>query len=402
MNKPVLWSKNFINLSVSSFFLFVTFYFLLATLPIYALEDLHAHESQAGLIVTVFLISAIIIRPLAGKWIETFGRQIILISSLLIFFIASIFYMMADSTMSLLILRFFHGIGFGMATTAAGAIVADIIPDSRRGEGMGYYAMAMNLAMVIGPFVGLTAMHQWGMNTALIISALCAFIAFSIGAFVKLPKSEQMEKQAMPQHQARNGLKGIVEVSAIRISLVGAFFALAYSAILSFISVYAQELGLVETASYFFVVYAAALLMSRPFTGKWFDLYGANKIIYPSILLFASGLFILSQAETAIVFLFSAVLTGIGWGTLFSSFQTIVIQEAPAKRRGLATATFLSIFDTGIGIGSFVVGVVGAQVGFSSLYFYSSILVMIGIALYYLLHGRGSALLMGEQKQKHA
>lgn len=401
MNKPVLWSKNFINLSLSSFFLFVTFYFLLATLPIYALKDLHAHESQAGLIVTVFLISAIIIRPLAGKWMETFGKQLILISSLLLFFIASIFYMMADSTMSLLILRFFHGIGFGMATTAAGAIVADIIPDSRRGEGMGYYAMAMNLAMVIGPFAGLTVMHQWGMNMTFIISAFCAFIALSIGGFVKLPKREK-EKQIMLQHQSRNGFKDLVEVSAIRISLVGAFFALAYSAILSFISVYAQELGLVETASYFFVVYAAALLVSRPFTGKWFDLYGANKIIYPSILFFASGLFILSQAETAMVFLLSAVLTGIGWGTLFSSFQTIVIQEAPAKRRGLATATFLSIFDTGIGIGSFVVGVVGAKVGFSSLYFYSSILVIIGIALYYLLHGREPSLLMGEQKRKHA
>ncbi|HWO97700.1 MAG TPA: MFS transporter [Bacillus sp. (in: firmicutes)] len=402
MNKPVLWSRNFINLSLSSFFLFVTFYFLLATLPIYVLKDLQAHESQAGLIVTVFLISAIIIRPLAGKWLEAFGKQIILISSLLIFFAASIFYLVADSTMSLLILRFFHGIGFGMATTAAGAIVADIIPDSRRGEGMGYYAMAMNLAMVIGPFVGLTVMQQWGMNTAFIIGALCAFFALFIGVFIKLPKREQTEKQAMPQRQTGNGFKDLFEVSAIRISLVGAFFALAYSAILSFISVYAEELGLVETASYFFVVYAAALLMSRPFTGKWFDLYGANKVIYPSIVLFGAGLFILSQAETSLVFLFSAVLTGIGWGTLFSSFQTIAIQEAPPRRRGLATATFLSIFDTGIGIGSFVVGVVGAQVGFSSLYFYSSILVVAGIALYYLLHGRGSAPLMGEQGQKHA
>lgn len=397
MNKPVLWSKNFMNLSLSSFFLFLTFYSLLVTLPIYALQDLHAHESQAGLIVTVFLIAAIIIRPFAGRWMETFGKKGVLLGSFLIFAAASACYLTVGSMTGLFLLRFFHGIGFGMATTAAGAIVADIIPDSRRGEGMGYYAMAMNLAMVIGPFLGLTVMQQWGIQAEFIIGVVFSLCSFLMGAFIQLPKKAKTEHEI----KQGNGSKHIFETSAIRISLVVAFFALAYSSVLSFISVYAKELGLVEAASYFFVVYAAALVSSRPFTGKWFDLHGANRVIYPAILLFAVGLFLLSKAETSFFFLFSAVLIGLGWGTLFPSFQTIAIQDAPPNRRGLATATFLSIFDLGIGVGSFVVGLVGAQVGFSSLYFYSSILVVAGIVLYYLFHGRNSEL-PAEKRQEIA
>ncbi|MFC3884115.1 MFS transporter [Bacillus songklensis] len=400
MNKPKLWTKNFISVSLSSFFLFLTFYDLLVTLPIYALQDLHGDESNAGLIVTVFIIAAIIIRPLAGKWMESVGMRFILISSLLIFFAASTFYFTSHSMISLLILRFFHGIGFGMATTATGAIVADIIPDARRGEGMGYYALSMNLAMVIGPFLGLTAMQQWGMNVLFTISAICALCAFIAGLSIKLLKKEQTEIPVTPARKTGIGFKGLFEVSAIRISMVGALFALVYSSILSFVSVYAKELGLAEAASYFFVVYALVLVLSRPFTGKWFDLYGANAIVYPAIFCFAVGMVLLGTAETALVFLLSASLIGLGWGTLFPIFQTIAIQEAPPARRGLATATFLSIFDLGIGIGSFIVGLAGTKVGFSSLYFYSSFLVLIGIGVYYLLHGRISLPSMNK-KQNH-
>jgi MFS family permease len=390
MNKPKLWTKDFISISLSNLFLFLTFYYLLVTLPIYALQDLHGDESKAGLMVTIFLIAAIITRPLAGRWIESAGKRIVLLTSLLIFFAASAFYFMAHSMTSLLILRFFHGIGFGMATTAAGAIVADIIPNARRGEGMGYFVLSTNLAMVIGPFFGLTAMQQWGMNVLFTISALCALCALITGLSIQLPKKEQMESPVSSEHQTSTGIKGLFEVSSIRISIVGALFALVYSSILSFVSVYAKELGLVEAASYFFVVYALVLVLSRPFTGKWFDLYGANAIVYPAIFCFAVGMVLLGTAKTALFFLLSAALIGLGWGTLFPIFQTIAIQGAAPARRGLATATFLSIFDLGIGIGSFIVGLVGAKAGFGSLYFYSSFLVLIGIGVYYLLHGRTS------------
>jgi MFS family permease len=382
-SRPPLWTRNFIGIGISNFFLFMTFYFLLVTVPIYVVDHLNGEKSQAGLMITVFLISAIIVRPFSGRWIERYGSKVILLSSLTLFFGATLLYFLADSVGILLMVRFLHGIGFGMATTAAGSIAAITVPESRRGEGMGYFILSSNFAMVIGPFFGLTALQNWGVAAMLQIAVGAAFVGLLSGLLISIKEDKKTEGKLAPMK-----LKdAIFEVKAIPIALTGAFFAIVYSSILSFVSVYAGELGLSHVASYFFVVYAVVLLLSRPFTGKWYDLHGPNFIVYPGILLFASGMIILGTADSAILFLTAAGFAGLGWGTLFPTFQTIAIQAAPPKRAAMATATFLSIFDVGIGLGSFLVGLAAAKISLGELYTYSTVYVLAGILLYFLLQG---------------
>jgi MFS family permease len=384
MTQSKLWTKNFISISFSNFFLFMTFYFLLVTLPIFSLQELHTNATGAGLMTTVFLISAIISRPIAGKWIEKSGPRNVLFTALLVFFGASLFYFFPKTMSSFLMVRFLHGIGFGMATTVAGAIVANIIPTSRRGEGMGYFIMSTNLAMVLGPFIGLTTIQEWGPNFLFLISAIGALAALLTGLNVKIPKREIVQNAP----RVPFSFKQYFEVSAIPISIVGAFFAIIYSSILSFVSVYADQIHLGHVSSLFFVVYAIVLLISRPFTGKWFDQRGENVIIFPSIILFAVGMFVLSKSVGASSFLLSAGMIGLGWGTIFPTLQTIAIQDVPPKKRGLATATFLSIYDTGIGFGSFIVGVIVSKISFGSFYMLSTFYLLIGVVIYYILHTR--------------
>jgi MFS family permease len=385
MTKPKLWTKDFINIFLSNFFLFLTFYILLVTLPIYALQEFNSNASQAGLMTTVFLLSAILSRPLAGQWLERgSNNKKVLLTALIIFAAASLLYFFPTTVTGFLIIRLLHGVGFGMATTAVGAIVADLIPSSRRGEGMGYFVMSTNLAMVLGPFVGLTAIQQWGAKTMFILSVIVAVGALITGLTVKLSKFEEAKKVIVPAFS----LKNFIEPSAVSIAIVGGFLAIVYSALLSFVSVYANEINVSEVSNLFFVVYAVILLMSRPFTGKWLDQYGPNVIVFPSIILFAMGMFVLSQSEGAITFLVSAGMIGLGWGTLFPTFQTIAIQNAAPRKRGLATATFLSIYDTGIALGSFLVGLIAAKMDFSSLYFLCSFYILIGAVLYYFMHVR--------------
>lgn len=385
MNKPKLWTKDFINISLSNFFLFLTFYILLVTLPIYALQEFDSNASQAGLMTTVFLLSAIISRPLAGLWLERGSNKKVLLTALIIFAAASLLYFIPQSVTGFLVIRLLHGVGFGMATTAVGAIVADLIPSSRRGEGMGYFVMSTNMAMVLGPFVGLTAIQQWGANTMFILTVIVAIGALITGLTVKLKKPEHHDRRVvLPAFSFKN----FIEPSAVSIAIVGSFLAIVYSALLSFVSVYANEINLAEVSSLFFVVYAIILLMSRPFTGKWLDRYGPNVIVFPSIILFAAGMLVLSQSGGAITFLVSAGMIGLGWGTLFPTFQTIAIQNAAPRKRGLATATFLSIYDIGIALGSFLVGLIAAKLDFSSLYFLCAFYVLIGAVLYYFLQVR--------------
>ncbi|WP_144554615.1 MFS transporter [Bacillus sp. X1(2014)] len=385
MNKPKLWTKNFISISLSNFFLFLTFYVLLVTLPIYAIQEFDSNASQAGLMTTVFLVSAIISRPLAGQWLEKSGHKKVLLTALIVFSGASLLYFFPKTIMGFLAIRLLHGVGFGMATTAVGAIVADLIPISRRGEGMGYFIMSTNMAMVLGPFIGLTAIQQWGPETLFIISVIVAVGALITGLSVKVKETEPTDH---PVIQSAFSFKNLIEPSAVPIAIVGGFLAIVYSALLSFVSVFATEIHLTEVSSLFFVVYAIVLLISRPFTGKWLDLYGPNVIVFPSIVLFAIGMFVLSQSGTAVSFLLSAGMIGLGWGTLFPTFQTIAIQDAAPRKRGLATATFLSIYDIGIAFGSFVVGLAAAKMDYSSLYFFSSFYVLMGVVLYYFLHTR--------------
>lgn len=389
MNKEALWTKGFIQIWVSNFFLFMTFYFLLVSLPIYAIRELNGKQSTAGLIVTVFIITAILIRPVAGNLMQKIGKRAIFLTSLLIFLVASIFYLFTDSLTGLLIVRALHGIGFGMATTATGTIVADILPSSRRGEGMGYYSMSMNLAMVIGPFIGLQAINSWGTSTLFILAVIFAFFAVLTGGFMKMESEAEMEKVEIERTEKKGfQFNQIIENTAVKISVVAAMFGIVYSSILSFVSVYAENKGFISVSGYFFVVYAIFMLMARPFAGKWFDRYGANKIVYPCIILFSGGMILLGLADSEWMFLLSAALIGLGYGSMFPCLQTIAIQKAAPHRRGLATATFLSIFDIGIGFGSYIVGIIGDAIGLNAFYTFSSIYILIGIAVYYYLHGK--------------
>lgn len=380
--KPRLWTRNFLNVCASNFFVFLVFYLLFVTMPIYAIEDIGVEEGKAGLIITVFLLAAILIRPFTGQWIESVGRRPIVMLALGIFLLSSGLYLLFDSFIPILVIRFIQGIGFGMGTTVLGALAADVVPDSRKGEGLGYFAMSMNLAMVIGPFIGLTLSQTMGYIFMFIVCLIFAGIAFIGGLTIRAPRKELSQQRSLVP-----SLHNLLEKPVIPIALTGALMALAYSGVLSFVSVYANNLGMSGAASYFFVVYAVVLLISRPFTGRWFDQYGENVIVLPSIVVFGLGMLVLSFAHAPWTLLLSGGLIGLGWGTLVPSFQTIALKKVP-ERAGAATATFFTIFDIGMGVGSYVVGAIATGIGFSSLYFNSSFIIFGAIILYIMVHGR--------------
>lgn len=395
-----LWTKDFIFVCASNLFLMLNYYYLLVTLPIFLIEELNGPKSQVGLIITVFYIAAILIRPFTGQWILSLGMKKVFLIALMIYLASSFMYFFTETLTSLLILRVIHGVGFGMITTTSGTIAANLVPDSRKGEGMGYFGLTMNISMAIGPFLGLLAMYNWGTNVMFAVSVASTVIGTIAGLLITFPKtSGEAVKLAAPVKKGLS-LKDVFEPAALKISIVALFFGLVYSSVVSFVSVYADEIHLSHVASYFFIVYAIALLLSRPFTGRWFDQYGANFIMYPAILFFAIGLFILSNAGNAFVFLAAAALIGIGWGTIFPSAQTIAIQISRPERRGVATATFLSFLDSGISVGSLIVGYVGAGIGYSSLYLYSALLTFLGIIVYYQMHGKFSRELRSPAKEK--
>ncbi|MBW3110988.1 MFS transporter [Bacillus sp. MCCB 382] len=372
-----IWTRPFYMALLNNFFLFLVFYSLLTILPLYVIDELHGTEGQAGLATTVFLLSAILVRPFSGKIIELLGKKKTLITSVLMFGISTFIYFWVNDFYVLMGLRFFHGIWFSIGSTVLVAIAADMIPANRKGEGLGYFAMSMNLAVVVGPFLSL-ALIRWipytslfmGLSWIIVIGFLCSF---------GIEVSEDETKAGVSK---RLTLKDLMEVKAVPIALVGFLTSFAYSGIMSFISVYAKSVGLFESVSLFFVVFAAAMLLSRPYTGRLFDRSGPNSVIYPSLMIFAVGLLLLSAAHSVSTLLVAGSLIGLGYGALLPSFQTMSIQAAPKGRTGHATATFFIFYDLGIAIGSFVLGVVSAHFGFSTLYIICCGVILLTVAVY--------------------
>jgi MFS family permease len=159
---------------------------LIATLPMYVIDVLKGSEKEIGLVVTVFLIASVLCRPFTRKWIDELGRKKILFISVLLFLAATVMYFGAQSLFLLLALRFLHGVGFGMSTTATGTIVADIVPPHRRGEGLGYYGMFMSMAMVIGPFWGLAVVSHYNFTVVFFLCSLFSLLSFICAAVVKI------------------------------------------------------------------------------------------------------------------------------------------------------------------------------------------------------------------------
>jgi MFS family permease len=252
--------------------------------------------------------------------------------------------------------------------------------------------------MAVGPFLGLIIIQYFDHSVIFIITTIFSIIAFLSTLFLTIPKVDMEIK-----HTTIKGgfhLSDYFEKSTMPIALLMVIFGFVYSSILSFLSTYAEEINVVDAASFFFVMYAVFLLISRPFTGKLFDLKGENKVIYPSIFLFAVGLVILSQVQHGIVLLFAGALIGIGFGTFQSSAQTIAVNLAPRNRVGLATSTYYVFYDLGIGIGPFVLGFVLPFTGFRGMYVGMAAIAFIGILIYYLVHGRKATALAKQRMEE--
>ncbi|MDF2903578.1 MAG: major facilitator superfamily protein [Bacillus sp. (in: firmicutes)] len=386
MNKPRLWTKDFLIDSLANFFIYLTYYLLMLIITVYAIDHFQASPSGAGLASGIFIIGAMVGRLFAGRSSERVGLKKMLYFGLFLFFCTTLLYFIANSLSFLFVVRFLNGAGFGVASTATGTIISSIIPDERRGEGTGYYALSTTLASAIGPFLGIF-LTRYGNFSLIFVMCTIVLIGCCLASFfLKVPKIEGGKEQLAKMKGFK--LNDVFELKALPISIISALMGFSFSAILSFLTSYTREINLVYEGSFFFIVYAFFIIVSRPFTGVWFDKKGKSFVMYPAFLSFAIGLMILSQAHQGFFFLLSAAFIGLGFGTFMSSAQAISVQVSPRHRIGLATSTFFVFLDGGIGIGPFLLGYFIPVTGFRGVYVIAAMVVIACILLYFLLYGR--------------
>jgi MFS family permease len=394
LQKEKLWTKEFISTSLVNFVLMLAMYLLLVTMAGYAMATYGASTSLAGLVASVFIIGVLIARLYAGKQIAKMGTKKMLIIGTVIFVIMSFFYFYEAGIYYIIAIRLVQGLGVGLATTATGTIVSQIIPPRRSGEGISYFSISVVLSAAIGPLFGIALLNAFSYTSIFVFSSVVGVLSLVLAFTIREPIVEREphgEKESF-------GLASIFEKNALPIGFVTFVVALGYSGILSFITTYADGLNLVTASGLFFFVYAVIILMTRPFSGKLMDAKGANSVVLPALILFAFGMFLLSKATSDFVMLLAAVLIGLGYGNFQSCTQALAIKVTPIHRMGLANSTYFISLDVALGFGPLLLGLFVPFIGFSGMYSMLVVVILAGLMLYYVLHGKRDKELFAREK----
>ena len=382
-----LWTKDFLIVSLINFTITLIFYLLMVTIAGYAVEHFGASTSTAGLVSSIFIIGTLFGRLGAGRIIGDWGSKKTLFCGLLVFMLSTMSYFLAANLTLLMLNRLVQGIALGVASTATGTIIAQILPSERRGEGIGYYSLSAILATAIGPFIGILLTQQFeDYRMIFAVDSVLAIICFLMYFIVTVPEASKKAK-AMAE---KTGFKltNFIEMRAMPIAFVALVIGFAYSGVMSFMTFYAKELDLVAAGSYFFIIYAIVILATRPFTGKLLDSRGANIVIYPCLVIFAIGMYAFSSATSSFVFLLAAACIGIGYGNFNSVAQAIAIKVTPNERLGLATSTYFILYDLGLGVGPYFLGFFVPTMGYSAIFYAMVFVILVSIVLYYFLYGK--------------
>lgn len=364
------------------------FYMLATILPLYVQVGLHGNELQMGLVITIYVLGSVFARIFSGYFVDRFGKKKLGLIGFSIFFIASVSYFgVKDGLLLFLVVRFIHGMSYAIASTATNTTVISILPVDRQGEGIGYFGMFLNLAMVIGPSLGLFLWRSENIHTILIVVSILSALALLFMWLIQIQESTQVT----PQEKRPLTWRDIIEVKAIPISIVSFCLFFSYSALSGFLASYTNELHLPAVAGIFFILYAVMIVGFRPFVAKLLDRFPDHYFFYPSIILFGAGMLLLSQAHQAWMILVAGMMMGFSYGILNPCLQNIVIKQVSITRSGAATATFFLFSDLGYGVGSYCLGLFASLSNYRTMYISSAIVAFLAIIIYWLFHHRTAA-----------
>ena len=380
MNTDRLWSPAFINYGVSSGIFYMTQYVLVAALPIILTSELGGSALDAGLAMTYFQIGTILCRPFAGRLIDELDKRVILLISSALFFVIMGLFNLTTSLQTIFVLRGLHGAIFALGTTVMAALAVVVLPASRKGEGINMFAVFSNIAMVLGPAVGLYALQAYGSSALYMFLTIMTALAFILSNVIRLPK-----KLAKPKQKKSKGwsISQFIEKRSLPWALMGLFIGFTYSGVLVFIPIELNSMGAGVWGSVFFAIFALMIIISRPLVGKVYARYGSRFVIYPGVGLFIVGLAILGVVSTPVGIICTAPLLGLGYGAAQPAFQALAVQSAPIERAGVSTATYFLALDIAVGAGSVILALIANALGYQYLYQNTSLIMIIALALYH-------------------
>ena len=375
-----LWNKNYCKVMVANFTLFFAFYILTPLLPLYLSEHFGATKDVIGLVLSGYTITALMIRPLSGYLVDSFPRKMVLMASFGAFAIFFAGYLAASTLLLFTIVRTLHGAPFGTLTTANATVAIDVLPSSRRTEGIGYYGLSNNLAMALGPTIGIMIYQLTNSFEFIFLLALIvAFAGLITDATVKLPMKE------IVRNKQKLSLDRFFLIRGWLLGLNMVAFGFSFGVLSNYLAIYGKEvMGITGGTGTYFMLCSVGLMLSRLQGSKALR---EGRVTFNAgsgmvISLIGYTLFILVPND--IGYYGSALLIGLGNGHMWPAFQNMTINVAGNNQRGTANSTILISWDIGMGLGILLGGVIAELLGYSAAFWTVVLVNSSGVLCFFL------------------
>ena len=405
-----LWNRNYLKVMTANFALFFAFYLLTPLLPLYLYETFGATKDVIGLVLSGYTIVALLFRPFSGFFVDSFPRKMVLLIAYSAFAIFFAGYLAASSLLLFTIVRTLHGGPFGAVTVANSTVAIDVLPSSRRNEGIGYYGLSNNLAMAISPTFALFVYSETHNFQLLFWLAFAvALFGLIVDSTVTLNKVSSSKIQvSSSNHKVQSSNLKPQSSKALRLDrfflksgwLIGVnmvFFGFCFGVLSNYLAIYGKQvLGMTGGTGAWFMLCSIGLILSRLQGGKALreGKLAQNAAEGMVISLVGYTLFILMPTLSSLFplpsyilhligYYGSALLIGLGNGHLWPAFQNMMISVAHHNERGTANSTILVSWDCGMGLGILVGGIIAELLGYSAAFWTVAIINLAGVTLYF-------------------
>ncbi len=383
--KDRLVTSSYSFIMAANFLLFFGFWLLIPVLPFYLKDSFGCTSSVIGAALCCYTVSSLCIRPFTGYLYDGFSRKPLYLLSYFVFTSIFLGYYLAGTLTLFILCRVVHGFAFGTVTVGGNTIVIDITPSSRRGEAVGYYGLMNNIAMSVGPMVGIY-LHEQGVSYDVIfltsfVSCLAGLVAASL---VKTSYKKPVKRPPM-------SLDRFILVKGIPASISLLLLSIPYGCTTNYVAMYVKQIGLDVSSAFFFTLMAVGMGVSRLFAGRWVDRGQITETIARGFYLVIAAFFLLGlcrelvgwqRSVADVAFLLVPLMQGVGFGMMFPAYNTLYVNLAENNRRGTATSTYLTAWDVGIGIGMVAGGCIAEWLSFAAVYLFGAVLSLVSMVYF--------------------
>ncbi|WP_043931847.1 MFS transporter [Bacillus sp. EB01] len=393
--KPKLWTNQYVIIILLSLVMFASFYMITAGFPIFV-STITNNPAVAGIMTTTLMLASLVTRFFASVIIQKVNMKFLLIISLIYFIGTIALTFVNDSIVFLILIRALQGIGFSMLTILVFTISSNIVPKSRLGEGIVFFAMSTSVGTTMGPLIAISYLANFSFNSMMLLTL--GLMAFSLVCSFFVKNTVKKEKESPQETKKEPFYKYMFDKRVLLPSILVALNYMAIAGTVNFIGAFGKEIDVGGKISQFFIAQGIAMVLVRFFSGKIFDRWGHRILIIPAAVSGAAGLVLLGFSTGMVMVWVSGILFGIAYGVIHPTIQAWALTLVPAEKKATANSMLLIFIDFGLAIGSVGLGFLAKNVGYGMTFTYSAAFMIIILLLY--LVGSRKTVALAAHKEK--